>query len=70
MIKCNLRMFMAKDKIDTVTELMYKSGLSRNAINRIYKENAIEKADLETLITLCDTFKCKLSDLIEYDPNK
>lgn len=68
MIKCNLRLLMAEKKIDDITELMNLSGLSRNAINRLYKENSIENSSLGTLIKLCDTFKCKLSDLLEYIP--
>jgi putative transcriptional regulator len=70
MIKSNLRILMAQNKIDNIKDLMIKSGLSRNAINRIYKETEIDKADLKTLIQLCDTFKCSLSDLIEYTPNE
>lgn len=69
MIKCNLRILMAQHKIDNIKELMTKSELSRNALNRLYKETEIEKADLKTLIQLCDTLGCKLSDLIEYDPS-
>jgi len=61
---------MAQHKINSIVELMKKSNLSRGALNRIYKENEIEKADLKTLIQLCNAFGCKLSDLIEYDPNK
>lgn len=68
MITCNIRLQMAKNKIDDISGLMEKSGLSRNAINRLYKEKDIDATSLKTLIKLCDTFKCKLSDLIEYTP--
>ncbi|MSS43768.1 helix-turn-helix transcriptional regulator [Anaerosalibacter bizertensis] len=68
MLEVKLRMQMAKHKIDTVAELMELSGLSRNAINRLYKENEVEKVELRTLLKLCDTFNCNLSDLIEYIP--
>ena len=70
MIKCNLRYFMAENKIDTITELVNKSGLSRNAINKIYHEDSIETSRLSTFLTLCDTFNCKLSELIEYKPKE
>ncbi|MGV2644604.1 helix-turn-helix domain-containing protein, partial [Clostridium perfringens] len=30
----------------------------------------IETTKLETLFKLCDTFNCKLSDLIEYVPGE
>ncbi|MGG3509829.1 helix-turn-helix transcriptional regulator [Paenibacillus lautus] len=69
-IKCNLRKLMAEHRIDDITELMAKSGLSRNSINKLYREIYIETAKLETLFKLCDTFNCKLSDLIEYVPGE
>ncbi|AOK91588.1 helix-turn-helix transcriptional regulator [Paenibacillus sp. FSL W8-0187] len=67
-IKCNIRELMAEHRIDDITELMAKSGLSRNSINKLYRETNIETTKLETLFKLCDTFNCKLSDLIEYLP--
>lgn len=70
MLKCNLRYLMADHKIDDIITLMKKSGLSRNAINKIYKEDNMEKTRLETFLKLCDTFNCKLSDLIEYIPEE
>ncbi|GIQ71557.1 XRE family transcriptional regulator [Xylanibacillus composti] len=66
MITCNLRRLMADRRIDDITELMRLSGLSRNSINKLYREENIETTKLETLIRLCDTFQCNLSDLIEY----
>ncbi|MFD3259745.1 helix-turn-helix domain-containing protein [Paenibacillus lentus] len=69
MIKCNIRVLMAEHRIDDITELMEKSGLSRNSINKLYKELNIETTKLETLFKLCDTFECQLSDLIEYTPD-
>ena len=68
MIKCKLRIFMAEKKIDNITDLMGMTGLSRNAINRLYKEIELEKVNMETLIKLCNIFNCKLSDLFEYVP--
>lgn len=67
-IKCNIRELMAEHRIDDITELMAKSGLSRNSINKLYRETNIETTKLETLFKLYDTFNCKLSDLIEYLP--
>ncbi len=71
MIKCNLRRLMADYKIDDISDLMRMSGLSRNAINRLYKgtDDDIEVTSLKTLITLCKVFNCKLSDLLEYAPD-
>lgn len=70
MIQCNLRRLMADKKIDDIADLMRLSGISRNPITKLYKESEIETTKLETLFRLCDTFDCKLSDLIEYIPTK
>lgn len=70
MLKCNLRRLMADHKIDDISELMKLSGLSRNSINKLYRENDIESTKLETLFKLCNVFGCKLSDLIEYTSDK
>lgn len=69
MFKCNIRTLMAQHRIDDITELMNRSGLSRNSINKLYRETNMETTKLETLMKLCDTFQCKLSDLIEYEPD-
>lgn len=70
-IEMKIRFLMAEHKIDGVGELMKRSGLSRNAINRLYKgtDEDIKATNMKTLITLCDVFNCKLSDLIEYVPD-
>ncbi|ALA44881.1 transcriptional regulator [Paenibacillus peoriae] len=70
MIKCYIRELMAEHRIDDITELMEKSGLSRNSINKLYRETNIETTKLETLFKLCNTFNCRLSDLIEYVPGE
>jgi putative transcriptional regulator len=71
LITCNIRILMAQHKIDDIQELIKRSGLSRNAINRLYKgtDAEIESSSLKTLITLCKVFNCKLSDLLEYVPD-
>lgn len=63
-------MLMAEHRIDGISELMEKSGLSRNAINRLYKgtDEELKSTNLKTLITLCEVFDCKLSDLLEFTP--
>ena len=69
-IEMKIRFLMAEHKIDGVGELMQRSGLSRNAINRLYKgtDEEIKATSMKTLITLCEVFNCNLSDLIEYTP--
>lgn len=69
MLECNLRRLMADKRIDDITELMEMSGLSRNSINKLYRETDIETIKLETLFKLCNALNCKLSDLIQYYPD-
>lgn len=69
MIIVNVREWMARKKIDNIKQLMEESKLSRNAINKLYRENDVESIKLETLIRLCDYFQCNLSQLIEYMPD-
>lgn len=70
-IETKIRFLMAEHRIDGVSELMERSGLSRNAINRLYKgtNEEIKATSMKTLVALCDVFNCKLSDLIEYTPD-
>ncbi|NEN84845.1 helix-turn-helix domain-containing protein [Paenibacillus elgii] len=70
MLKCNLRKLMAEQRIDDISDLMRLSGISRNSINKLYRETNIETTKLETLFKLCDTFQCTLSELIEYEPDQ
>ena len=57
---------MADKQIDDITALMELSGVSRNTINKLYKDKQVETIKLETLFRLCDALECNLSDLIEY----
>jgi putative transcriptional regulator len=70
MLKCNLRVLMAERKIDDITSLMELCNVSRNAVNKLYKEIELETVKLETFIKVCNGLGCKLSDLIEYTTEK
>ncbi len=70
MLKCNLRQIMAEKKIYDISDLMKQSGLSRGPLSKLHKEVDIETVKIDTLIKLCDTLNCNLSDLIEYVPEK
>jgi len=61
---------MADKQIDGVKQLMELSGVGRNSINKLYRGKDVETTKIETLMRLCDTFECKLSDLVEYIPDE
>jgi len=68
-LKNNLRVLMAEKRIDNITVLMEKTGLSRNALSKLWKNQDIQTVKLETLIQICEPLKVKLSDLVEYTPD-
>lgn len=69
-IKNNLRIIMAKERVDNITDLMEKTGLSRNAINKLWHNENVESVKLGTLLTICDALNISLNELIEYVPSK
>lgn len=69
-LKNNLRIIMAKKEIDNITDLMNLTGLSRNSLNKLWRNENLESIKLDTLIVLCNKLEIKLSDLIEYVPDK
>lgn len=70
MYQSKLRFLMAAKKINSIKELTDLAGLSRPPLDKLYKEQKLETLTLETLAKVCDVFDCKLSDLIEYIPDK
>lgn len=66
----NFRIIMAKKRIDSISELISVTGLSRNALNKLWKSEDLDSIKLGTLMTVCDKLQIKLSDLIEYQPEK
>lgn len=69
MLKCYLRHRMADRNIDDILELMRLSDVSRNTINKLYRNKEVETVKVETLIRLCIALNCKMSDLVEYIPD-
>lgn len=67
-LKNNLRIIMAEQRIDNVSDLITITGLSRNALNKLWHNENLESMKLETLMIVCDKLDVKLSDLIEYIP--
>lgn len=66
----NLRLIMAAKRIDNLTDLIKITGLSRNALNKLWHNQDTETIKLETLIQICNSLEVKLSDLLEYIPDK
>lgn len=61
---------MADREIDDISDLIDLSGVSRGPINKLYRNQQIDTIKLGTLFRLCDALECKLSDLVEYSPEK
>lgn len=70
MLKSKLRYLMAEKKINSISELMEATKVSRDPINKLYNEKNLETLKVDVLIRICDFFNCKLQDLIEYIPNE
>ena len=70
MLKSLLRYRMVDIKCNHITDLMKMSGVGKNTIHKLYRGKDINTIKLDTLIKLCDTFHCKLSDLVEYIPDE
>jgi putative transcriptional regulator len=70
MLENNLRIIMAKKRIDNVSDLINITGLSRNALNKLWHNENLDSVKLETLIIICNKLGVKLSELIEYNPDK
>lgn len=69
MLNNNIRLIMGKQRIDNIHDLMERTGLSRNALNKLWHEENLEAIKLGTLIKICDSLNVSLSDLIEYVPD-
>ncbi len=70
MYKSKLRYLMADKKINSISELMTLSNVSRPPLDKLFKEKNLETLTLDSLAKVCDVFNCKLSDLIEYIPDE
>lgn len=69
MLHVNLRILMAHNKIDNVSQLAKLINITPGPIHNLYKETNVGSLKLETLMKICDGLGCKLSDLIEYTPD-
>lgn len=65
-IENNLRILMANNKIDSITELIAITGVSRNSLNKLWHSEGLESIKLGTLVQICDALNVDLKDLISY----
>jgi len=70
MLVNNIRIIMGKKRIDNIVDLMKITGLSRNALNKLWHDSEMDTIKLGTLMQICDTLDIKLSDLVEYEPEE
>ena len=72
-IRSKIRFVMAEKRIDSVSELQRITGLSRNALNKLYHDEGLEGVTLGTLHRICQTLDgITLNDVVEFklpDPN-
>lgn len=70
MLQINIRMLMAHQKIDNVAHLSKITNVAARPLHNLYKETEADTVKLGTLMRICDGLGCKLSDLVEYIPEK
>lgn len=67
-----IRIFLSRllgERRMTQAELARKTGIRPSTISEIYNEMA-ERVNLEHLDKICAALDCKLSDLMDYIPQK
>lgn len=69
MLKSYLRHRMADRKVDDVLDVMKMAGVSRNSVNKLFRDKGVETMKIETLMRICDALECDLSQLVEYKPD-
>lgn len=62
MIRCNLSLYMGRDKLKMV-DVAEKIGVHRNTISLLYKEEA-KRIDLDIIEKLCELFGCEVGDML------
>ncbi|UAT31464.1 helix-turn-helix transcriptional regulator [Bacillus badius] len=68
-LKSNLRVIMAEKMIDNLSDLIELTGVSRNSLNKLWKNSELDTIKLGTLVKICEALKISLFDLIEYIPD-
>lgn len=69
-IENKLRVVMANKRIDSISELIEITGVSRNSLNKLWHNEDVESIKLETLVKICRALDIELNQLITYVPQK
>lgn len=69
-VQNNLRIIMAKKRIDSLSDLINKTGLSRKILNKLWHNEDLESVKLGTLLVICERLEIPLSDLIHFEPSR
>lgn len=67
-IKIHLKELMEKKNV-SLNQVHFRTELQRTQL-RNYRDNKIQRLDIDILLKLCYVFECDLHDLIEYIPPK
>lgn len=67
-IKCRLAELLEKRNI-SMNQLSFRTEMQRTQL-RNYRDNKIQRLDIDILKRLCYVLECDLYDLIEYIPPK
>lgn len=70
MFRCHIKYRMVDKQIKGISDLVKLSGVARNTILKLYREQELSTIRMGTLTKLCDALDCSLSDLIEYTPDE
>ncbi len=70
MLKIKIGYLMVDHKIKSIAELSRRTNINKNTLKKLIDNDRAETLTFENILKLCDFFKCKLSDLIEYVPEE
>lgn len=62
-VKTKLALLMASKKMNNISELARETGLTRITLTKLYNDD-ISRIEFDTIIKLCEYFKCDVSDLL------
>ena len=56
-----------KERDISLNQLSFRAEMQRTQL-RNYRDNKVQRLDIDILLRLCDVLECDLTDLIEYIP--